>query len=89
MNKNKTVRGAIITEFINSKDKNMKFSTVQELIKEGNVGDFYFTYKGNVDSENTHTAHRIMKLDLYRKEITTIDQRVYKILNQYDELKLK
>lgn len=89
MNKNRTVRGAIITEFINSKDKDMKFSTVQELIKEGNVGDFYFKYKGKEESENVYTAHRIMKLDLYRKEITTIDQRVYKILNQYDEPKIR
>lgn len=89
MIKNKTVRGAIITEFINSKDKNMKFSSVQDLIKEGNVGDFYFKYKGKEESEDIHTSHRIMKLDLYRKEITTIDQRVYKILNQYDELKIR
>ena len=32
MNNKNAVRGAIITEFINSKDKNMKFSSVQELI---------------------------------------------------------
>lgn len=89
MNKNKAVRGAIITEFISTKDKNMKLSSIQDLIKEGNVRDFYFTYKGKAESEDTHTAQRIMKLDLYRKEITTIDERVYKILNQYDELKLK
>ncbi|MBO5477287.1 MAG: hypothetical protein J6A15_05995 [Clostridia bacterium] len=89
MNNKNAVRGAIITEFINSKDKNMKFSSVQELIKEGNVGDFYFKYKRKEESENIHTANRIMKLDLYKKEIITVDRNVYKILNQYGEIRAK
>lgn len=89
MNKNVAVKGAIITEFINSKDKEMRLSSVQELVKEGNVCDFYFRYKAKEESPNTHIAQRIKKLDLYRKEITTIDEKIYRIMNQYEEPKLR
>ena len=30
-----------------------------------------------------------MKLDLYKKEIITVDRNVYKILNQYGEIRAK
>ena len=89
MNKSQVIQKAIITQFINSKDKNIKFETVQDLIKEGNVREFYFKYKRKEDSDKSYIAQRIFKLDLYRKLITTIDNKVYMIMNKYGEIKAK
>ncbi len=71
-----------ITEFVNSKDKSKRFRTFKELIKEGNVLDFYFIYNKAQEPNSKYRSKRIMKLDLYRKEITTMDDKVYKFSNE-------
>lgn len=78
------VRKVTITEFVNSKDKSMRFKSFKELIKEGNVIDFYFVYSMAQEPSKRYKSNRIRKLDLYRKEITTMDNRIYNFLNQED-----
>ncbi len=73
----------VISYFIDSKDKNVRFNTVPELIHEGNVTKFRFVFKKN-NSKKRYISSRIEKLDLSRKIITTIDGRAYKILNKYE-----
>lgn len=88
MNKVKPI-GIYITEFISTKDKNIRACSIPELIKEGNITNFMVIFKLDESSDKKYKTQRIYKLDLYHKEITTIDQRRYKIMNSYEISKIK
>lgn len=80
MNKNE-VKDIEIEKFINSKDKSMEFYNFKDLLKEGSVFNFYFIYKSDED-ENKYVSKNIVKLDLYRKLVTTSNGKVYKFCNE-------
>lgn len=78
---NKEVKNVEIKKFINSKDKKMEFNNFQDLLKEGSVFNFYFIYIDNKD-KNQYRSKNIIKLDLYKKLITTVNGNVYKFCNE-------
>ena len=80
MNKNE-VKDIEIEKFINSKDKNMKFNNFKDLLKEGSIFNFYFIYKSDED-ENKYVSKNIVKLDLYRKQVTTTNRKVFHFINE-------
>lgn len=79
--KNKEVKNVEIKKFINSKDKNMQFYNIKDLVKEGNVGDFCFVYQ-KANDEKRYISKNIIKLDLYQKLITTANGKIYRFCNE-------
>lgn len=84
MKKNVRVFKVHIIEFINTKDKNKKYDNFQEFIKDGGVTEYCFKYRLDEDRKDiVRTSQRIRKLDLYNKEVYTINDNIkYKILNE-------
>lgn len=81
MENKKATTSIYVRQFINVKDSNVKFNSLQELIYEGQVTMYYFVYT-KPDEDGYHISTRISKLDLYNKVITTVDGRKFKILNE-------
>lgn len=75
------VKNIKIEKFINSKDKSMKFNNFKDLLKEGSIFNFYFIYKSDED-ENKYVSKNIVKLDLYRKQVTTANGKVFHFVNE-------
>ena len=80
MNKDE-IKNIEIEKFINSKDKSMKFNNFKDLLKEGSIFNFYFIYKSDED-ENKYVSKNIVKLDLYRKQVTTANGKVFHFINE-------
>ena len=80
MNKDE-IKNIEIEKFINSKDESMKFNNFKDLLKEGSIFNFYFIYKSDED-ENNYVSKNIVKLDLYRKQVTTANGKVFHFVNE-------
>lgn len=71
-----------ITKFISTKDKTKIIDNFPTLLKEGGVTEFFFLYLEE-NSKKIHNSQRIIKLDLYNKEVYTTEENIkYKILNE-------
>ncbi len=85
MKNTKIVNGVNILQFVNLKEKDKKFGSLQDLIREGLVTDYKFIYTKPTDKENKkYISTRIIKLDLYNGLVTTANGRRYRILNEID-----
>lgn len=85
MQKTTKARGVVISKFINIREKDKTFSSLQELISDGLVQDYKFVYTRPRDEEKkNYLSSRIVKLDLYRGIVTTANGRVFRILNDID-----
>ena len=85
MKKNVKTLPVTITKFISTKDKTKTIDNFPMLLKEGGVTEFFFLYVKNGDKSNVvHNSQRIVKLDLYNKEVYTTEENLkYKILNEF------
>ena len=57
------------------------FNNFKDLLKEGSIFNFYFIYKSDED-ENKYVSKNIVKLDLYRKQVTTANGKVFHFVNE-------
>ena len=80
MNKD-DIKNIEIEKFINSQDESLKFNNFKALLKEGSTFNFYFIYKSDED-ENKYVSKNIVKLDLYRKQVTTANGKVFHFVNE-------
>ncbi len=85
MEKKKEIKEVFISQFVNANDKKIRHNSFQELIRDGLVTQFCFIYINPKEKKKSkYISTRISKLDLYNKEITTVNGNKFKILNDIE-----